>query len=287
MGETNHDNVNLEKLWLVDNHTVKALLKEKGVAGYFANLENGGSGAFDVCNDTLGCIDEGVDGDLNLAGSGILLLEVEVKDGKLKLVSDKKLREVLTRMKEAGLLTITTHDGCGAMELFAKKHSTTPEEKEEAIRFGRETLKQLAGELGLQYQHIKASEMHRPAELHTARVIYVDGTGHFNPSAIGYGHLPQGFGISRKFINAKYALEEIKISMDIAFGDHGFGKKFTKESPLIIIAIGGDESKGEIPLDTLMAELQSGLDGSEYAGRFKIDGLEAPEVPKRDAASDW
>ena len=285
MGETDHENVNLERLWLEDDHTVKVLLREEGVAGYFANLENGGSGAFDVCNVTLGCIDEGVDGDLNLAGSGILMLDIEVKNGELKLISAEKLKKILLKMKNAGLRTITSHQGCGAMGLFAKKHNVT---SEKAIGFGSQTLQALTLELGLTYQHINASEMHRPAELHTARVIYVDGTGHFNPYAIGAGHLPQGFSISRKFTDAEYALEEIKISLDIAFDDqHGFGKKFTKETPLIIIAIGGDESKGEIPLETLMAELQDGLDGSEYAGRFKIDGLEAPKVPKRDVASDW
>ena len=88
-----------------------------------------------------------------------------------------------------------------------------------------------ADALGLPYRHINVGELDRPPELHTALVAYYDGTGVFNRIP----GLPRGFVISRKHFST--AKEDLELRLMNIFRNFGFGKLFTRENPLYLIAL--------------------------------------------------
>ena len=49
--------------------------------------------------------------------------------------------------------------------------------------------------------------------------------------------IPDGFIISRYFLDPTYSKEELAIALSIAMGHHGFGSKFNKDNPFIIAPI--------------------------------------------------
>ena len=128
----------------------------------------------------------------------------------------------------------------------------------------QEEARKMADELGVPYKgHI--TKLTRPANLHNARVVYVDGTGSFNPSTVE--GLPPGFVISRRFMTPQQARTETSIAMSIAFGDHGFGRKFSPQEPLMLIAVGGDTVTAQ--------QLQEELEGLIGDHPVKIDAWQA------------
>ncbi|PIS39218.1 MAG: hypothetical protein COT33_03125 [Candidatus Nealsonbacteria bacterium CG08_land_8_20_14_0_20_38_20] len=122
--------------------------------------------------------------------------------------------------------------------------------------------------------------MRRPKDIHNAVAVYYDGTGKFNP-----GHLeniPQGFVISRGGLEESlgeeskdYCGQELGITCSIAFGYHGFSKKFSEKEPFTIMVIG----KNLQHLEVLKREAEEFLkDNPDFkAGKIKIDGFLAPE----------
>lgn len=119
-----------------------------------------------------------------------------------------------------------------------------------------------------EYFHIAAEEMERPAAFHIARVVYFDAMGGFNPNKeVG---LPTGFVIERKFVPAEYALAELKVAINIAFGDHGFGALFTKENPLVIIILAGTTE-----MENIKKEITEAIKDIKHfqEGKIKIDGV--------------
>lgn len=226
----------LELEWRNQSATLKAIRKQ-GMQAYVDSLE-GIEEAFESDDHTLCCIDEGTPfGDMRSAGSGILL---EGED-RAKFIEE---------LKRAGVKEVTSHTGCGAAALYREKMGITDKSVDEVAQEGA---RRMAEELGVPYSgHI--TELARPKEFHNARVVYFDGTGSFNPSAVK--GLPAGFVVSRKFMTPEQARIETRITMSIAFGDHGFGKKFSENEPLVVVAIGA----GELTTAQLLKELE-GLAG--------------------------
>jgi len=127
--------------------------------------------------------------------------------------------------------------------------------------------------LGVPYRgHISTKEMHRPPEAHIARTCYYDGSGNFDYAKSS--GLPAGFIISRAYMGKETSLKEAMIAISIALGHHGFGEKFSKGKPFILIAIGNKENDG-VPADELRRELES-LTG-EHDGRVVVDSIESPK----------
>lgn len=207
--------------WKKQSETLDALLA-RGMQDYAGSIEGIGA-AFETKEHTLCCIDEGTpQGDMRSAGSGILM---EGEDRSI----------FLENLKKAGVKEVTSHEGCGAAALYKEKMGIIDKSVDEVAQEGA---RRIAEELGVPYKgHI--TELARPKEFHNARVVYVDGTGSFNPSVVE--GLPAGFVVSRKFMTPEQAKTEIAIAMSIAFGDHGFGKKFSEKEPLVVVAIGGNE----------------------------------------------
>lgn len=225
------------------------------------------------------CIDEGtahkdIGGEAKfcLAGSGILYPAAN---------EEERIQKVAALFNSLGIKNVTSHGGCGAAGLAYKRDFPDSSPKPEEIeQYAKDWVRKVAEEIGQQSQaanrqgqavkcqHIEAGDMERPPEFHTARVVYYDGIGGFNPNKeIG---LPMGFVIERKFVSPEYAAEELNVVVNIAFGHHGLGDLFTSESPFTIIPMAGSEEE----LDKLNSEIQEAIKNSpQYqAGKVKIDG---------------
>ncbi len=224
-------NSEAERLWR-DQEPMLTRMREMGPDEYFASLKL--DEAFELKDHSLRCMDEGTPGGIHMAGSGIL---------------DKRAATELVR--RAGVTGISSHAGCGAAALFARREGLDPSKADE---YGIVWAKELADDAGVPYVgHIGSESMARPAELHIARVAYFDGTGQFDPSQVK--DLPSGFVISRKFMEAPYAKQEADIAVSIALGEHGFGDRLTEESPFYLVAV-GDGRPGGLSREALEQEFQ-------------------------------
>ena len=215
-------------------------INEVGVQSYFENLPQIEQ-AFQLRDRGLRCIDERTPGGLHMAGSGILDQERAVK-----------------LVPEAQIDGIYSHEGCGAAAFFAKQAGL---DVLQADNYGIEWAKKLAAETGVPY--VDHRKVDKP--FHYARVAYYDGTGRFNTDSVE--GLPPGFVISRRFLDAQSALNELGIVRSIALGDHGFGLKFTPESPLLVVAVGDKNPSGNTS-EKLLVEISELLkqSGKRVAG---------------------
>lgn len=233
-----------EREWLRQQELFDAIFVQ-GFREYAAAIP-GIQRAFVLDDRHLRCIDEGTPGGIHLAGSGILLRD--------------RAKEVCQHAVVNGIFS---HAGCGAAALYVKKAGLDISDPDEA---GKEWAKELAEALDVPYLgHIGTSELTRPPHLHTARVAYYDGTGEFDPSHV-HG-LPKGFVISRAYLDAVYALQEAKVSADIALGDHGFGSLFTEQNPFLLVAVGTEKAQRQ----SLELELEEVA--KTYGGRVKVEGM--------------
>jgi len=229
-----------------------SLIYEKGFSEYAKGLRDLGQ-AFTPVQTMVHCIDEGTPAGMHLAGSGILL-------------GVDKAAEAL---KKAGVTEITSHDECGAAGIYARANGLDVSKSDE---YGKEFARKLAEKTGLPYKkHIPIGEMARPSGFHIARVAYYDGTGKFACDWVE--DLPGGFQVSRRFIDAAYALEEMKVCVGIATGDHGFGAMITPEAPFVLVVV-GDSAGGEFGLEALKKELEPLVETN--GGKVKVDGFVAP-----------
>jgi hypothetical protein len=205
-------------------------------------------GAFSLTDRLIRCIDGRVRGGLRLAGSGI----------GIGLAKARQFAEA------GGATGVTFHRDCGAAALWAREQGLAAED---ATQYAREFAEKLAGELG-----VPCSEAWLEGEegFHDELVVYYDGTGRLDPSRVRL--LPRGFVINRRLLDfdVPYALQQVEIAVGIALGEHGFGERFTPQTPLRLIPIGVDGNHRK----HLAAELQPWQ--AAHRGRVVIDGLVAP-----------
>ena len=198
---------------------------------------------------SIRCIDERVIGGIHIAGSGILLGKERI--GKIA--------------REAKVTEITSHEACGASQLAYNNLSEGEKAKyENAGEYAKAWTQERAQELDIGYKHITVA----PQGFHIARVAYYDASGTFDPSKVT--ELPLGFVVSRKYISAHEARQDLDIAIFIALGAHGFGPRFKKGSEFLVIPIGGELYS----LETLNEEVKSVA--QQYGDRVKVDGFNAP-----------
>lgn len=212
-------------------------------------------------HSTCACIDEGTPfGTIRLAGSGIL------QPGGAEAVAKILL--------EAGAEEVTSHDGCGAAALWTKNNGG---DEKAADEYGKKFAREVVGKMSeisgkeIKYRHISKEEMKRPEHLHVAKCAYYDGTGLFNPDNVA--GLPEGFVVSRRFLDKEQALFNADLAVQIALGHHGFGDKFTKDESFVIFAVGNPKDK-EFSAEKLLAELEPLV--AKYGGRVKLESFSAP-----------
>lgn len=230
-----------------------------GVRKYLETLPILSEG-FRLEDHSVRCIDEGTPGGIHVAGSGILLS-----------ASDKKeqLEQLVEELVGAGADGVYSHEGCGAAKLYAE---TVMGNLDGAKDYAVEWAKKLALRLDAPYKgHI--TDLARPKEFHNARIAYYDGSGKFDPFKIK--EIPDGFIISRYYLDSEYAREELKIALSIAFGHHGFGDKFTKDNPFIIVPIEKFVTKRkDISLSDLEREARE--ISAVYGDRVIVEGIREP-----------
>lgn len=249
--------------WKKDDAAITDMY-EKGVEAHIASVSNL-AGAFQLADRGIRCIDEGTTGGIHIAGQGILLEE------------DKATAAIAASKANA----ILSHDGCGAANIAYKGLSDAERDalKKQGIetsdQYGIMRSKEIAQAAGIEYAgHIPAENMVRPADMHNARVVYYDGTGRFDNSKLPAG-VPNGFVVSRRYLEKGYALKETDVSAGIATGNHGFGDRITPKTPLLIIPI-GDPRNPEFSTERLTKELKESGIVAKYDNRVKIDGFTAP-----------
>ncbi|GBD34016.1 hypothetical protein HRbin34_00325 [bacterium HR34] len=226
----------LEKLWGEVKCLYQDIEKEGGVVNYFrknCNLDK----ALLIKDFSIVCIDEGIPwGGIHLPGSGVLLEETDIEELKNKIQELKK-----SGIKIKG---VYSHEGCGAVAKMMKDNNIEGKQDEIATQKAKE----LAEKLGLEYLgHIRLNEMKREKDLHNAVFIYYTNLW-FNWEK---GKFPRGFTISRNILNKEQALKDLELAINIAFSDHGFGEKFTKENPLYIVVLEKDEDNIEKEVENL------------------------------------
>ena len=197
--------------------------------------------AFRPGKRSIVCVDEGIIGGIHLAGSGVLL----------------PMEELRSQLQSAGAEELTTHDHCGA---FALKFPDHPDPNRGAAEWGLQT----AQRLGLPHRHITASEMDRPANRHTAEAIYYDGTGVFNRIQ----GLPRGFVVSRAHFGS--AIHDLSLCLQIAFGPHGLGSRFTASDPLWVVPL-AHPADLSLSLEVLESEVRGAI--RSFGSRVKISGV--------------
>lgn len=232
-----------EQYWQNAKTLLERVLKV-GANQYF-NSQTEIKRAFSLSDRSLRCIDEGTPGGIHLAGSGILL----------------DIDRAVEYSKRARVDGVYSHEDCGAVDLYAELENLDPAFADE---YGREWAKTLAKRLKVPYNgHIPIAKMARPRGRHIAAAAYYDATGEFDYSAIST--LPVGFIISRKYLDDDYAKTELKTALKIALGSHGFGQKFSKELPFLIIVL----AKTEKALKETAAEAEE--TAAEFREKVKVE----------------
>ncbi|MFH1232771.1 MAG: hypothetical protein V1651_02820 [Patescibacteria group bacterium] len=213
----------------------------------------------------IGCIDEGIFRRIPLAGSGCLFLTRE---------------EILGFIEKRKVDIITSHENCGAALVWAKRENPNKDiTQEQADELLKNYIADIAKEAKITFKYIIAEEMKRPKEYHPARMIFFNNVKDYYPS--GIKKIPLSFSIERFTMHQKDNVKKrLKLAINIAFGDHGFGEKFTKEEPLIIACClnendNSEEIKGEI--NEILNEMENEFkDIKNIKERIKIDYFFVP-----------
>lgn len=277
-----------ENSWL--EQQVKAnKLKNQGAPEFFSrkNLPEIDSLFMDT-KEELCCIDEGVaniedhTNKMSMAGSGILFPANSYEE-RLNRIAELCINKNITE--------ITSHDGCGAAKIaWNKDGGETGTGIKSPDEYGKKWSKDLTKRINEKllaagksdnaaYKNLDKNQMTRPSEFHDARAVWFDATGEFNPYSSK--NIPQGFlidyglakneGENKK--EKKYPFDELKIAINIAFGEHGLGNKFTAENPFIIVVVSKDESELKNLKEKIAKKIKEDKDLKTNADKIKIDGF--------------
>jgi hypothetical protein len=190
----------------------------------------------------------------------------------MQLLSEEEFDEWFKKNQPTHL---STHDGCGAESLLAKRLS-----EEQGIDFSEAKIiaagwiKAKAEKYGVELIHIPSEKMKRPKDFHDARVCYIDATGKFNYE--GVAGLPDGFTITDSFSTLEPTLLQAGVAEAIIFGDHGYGndgKLLNEENKFVFVAIANSWEE----LEKMKDELAEFKFANSLGKEITIDGFVAPE----------
>lgn len=155
-------------------------------------------------------------------------------------------QEDLKRLEVSGIIS---HLDCGAKRLYANGREGNPD------NIGLVAVIDLSERSRIPIIRVITSGDFR-MPIHDARAVYYDGTegGRFDWGRVE-GFPTPGFIISRGILSdSSYAQKEVDVAISIAQGDHGFGRRFTDQSPLYLVAI-TDGQPGSVGMVNLRREL--------------------------------
>jgi hypothetical protein len=181
---------------------------------------------------------------VRVAGSGMLL------GTSWEAAVDESV-EFINRLKDGGVAVeaIADHEHCGAAEVKADQIGR----EGEADELYEEFAKEVADFAGI--KHISAP-LSRPETHHDATAVYFTNTP-FHPLAAFMERdkdktpLENGFVISRFALDERPALNDLKMAIGIALGEHGLGN-FSVDNPLKVVVVGSRDE-----LKTLGGEVNS------------------------------
>ncbi len=243
-------------------------------------LENSGTGDTIV----IGCMDEGcacVDREklsMHLGmGSGRKIAVVSFP--MFPAIPSGSVVANLKRMVGEGpeSVVVTTHEGCGAAGLRAAAMGTTPDDAaREWIMELSDGLRSMCGDV--RSEHVPATLMNRPADLHDARIAYVNVTPDraWNPIAAG---MPKGYVIDLGTIMdpKDFGSDEVRtllgLPTTISFGPHGLGQeRLTAADPFLFLLMGTPSDSGAV---RTIGETLRGIVG-KYGEAAEMANLEIP-----------
>ncbi len=199
--------------------------------------------------DHVCCIDERIphDGAISVAGSGIL-----IKD------DPEALSVLVESLKARKIKKIFMHENCGAVGLYASEKGISLEDaNKDALEWAKKLTELLGGD---EVQKILPVDIN----FHNAQCAYVMLE---DVSGIGKS-FPRGFEIS-SCVSFPNMLDQVKISIDIALGGHGFGKLFSEEDPFTVVVVAKDNND----LSTVKKHMDLVQLIAQYNGRAIIDGF--------------
>ncbi len=206
----------VEEEWDRTTEIVRAV---RSVGGFqnFAKQHTSEVSGFLSEPDHVCCIDERIphEGAISIAGSGIL-----IKD------DPEALSVLVDSLKAKKIKKVFMHENCGAVGLYANSKGISLEDaNKEALEWAEKLTKLLGGD---EVQKILPVDIN----FHNAQCAYVMLE---DVSGIGKS-FPRGFEIS-SCVSFPKMLDQVKVSIDIALGGHGFGTLFTKEDPFTVVAV--------------------------------------------------
>lgn len=171
-------------------------------------------------------------------------------------------------VESSGAKTGTWHKECGAAtKNYGDTHPGAKPTSEDVDTYAREFVESLESSLGLETREIGIDS----SGFHPAIGAIYQGVD-MDPFQIDM-ELPKFFGINRNHTPKKYALDELKIALDIAFG-HGFGDLFDKENPFYII-VAGNPNNPALCADNLCSEVHSVLENTPYKENVLVKAYDA------------
>ena len=183
------------------------------------------------------------------------------------ILLDKESRNAF--LESSGAKIATWHKECGAAtKKYGETHSGAESSSEDIDLYAQNFVESLKEELGLETCEI---EIESPG-FHPAIGVIYQGVD-MDPFQID-SELPKFFGINRNHTPKKYALEELQIALDIAFGDHGFNDLFDEENPFYII-VAGNPNNPDLCADILCSEVNSVLENTPYKEKVLVKAYDA------------
>ncbi|MFH1564666.1 MAG: hypothetical protein ABIC82_02330 [bacterium] len=292
--QNNHEDHEKEKkekndLWekSKENFTIQELMKGKSLQEIMDEISNLRE-AFEKELDTIVCSDERVPA---TEGTKIGIA------GQLILGSPKEVKDFIERCK-GRIKRVESHSGCGAAgikfdelkdqkkwEEFKNEYGLQRENVTDVFENG-DTLgkwwskeiivKELSDEekgFNVEYSHTTKEKM--TGDVHDARVIYFDGTGKFNPTAIegmpvGYTCSGADFGLSDEYL--KKEIQTLCGGIALKEEGHGFGERFNgdDDAKFYIFVSAKDQEQ----LDRLMKVANEAV--AEYNNKVEVKGF----IPK-------
>lgn len=291
--KNDHENHEDEKnqLWEKSkkNFIIQELIKGRDLQEIMDEIPNLRE-AFEKELDTIVCSDERVPA---TEGTKIGIA------GKLILGSPKEVRDFIERCK-GRIKRVESHEGCGAAGIkfnelqdpenwrdFKKEYNldkdTVTEVFGDGDTLGKWWSKEIIAQgfsdeekgISVEYSHTNKDKM--TGDVHDARVIYFDGTGRFNPTAIegmpvGYTCSGADFGLSDEYLEKE--IQTLCGGIALKDGGHGFGAKFNGDDDAKFYIFVSAANKEQLDHLTKVANRAVG----QYGKKVEVKGF----IPKEE-----
>ncbi len=244
-----------ENVWKNSEERIKKIRAKGGFASLAREYADEVKEMVDRSATCVCCIDGRVAPFQNavaIAGSGIL-----IKD------NPQAKERLVNSLRQKGIKKVTLHDDCGALGVYAKQKGISLDRaKADAFAWADELARLLGGK-----EETKTLSV--DLNFHPETCAYLSFTDNFSLKEAP--DFPVGFEISTAPVSTEDFIGQVELSLTIAFGDHGFGDSFTKDTPFSLVVVANNEEELQrVKTDVSLAVLLE-----KYDGKAVIDGFVA------------